>query len=75
MKTRHHWELPAGRIAAGQPRPLHVRLEVENGVPTKIALGVQVRPEHITWQLYLAPHALTAILERVQWATEKKADA
>lgn len=69
MKTRLHWVLPEARIAGGQPRPLHVRLDVDDGAHVKLSLGVQVRPDHINWQLCLTPGALAEILERVAWAT------
>lgn len=69
MKSRLHWVLPDARIAAGKPQPLHVRLDAEDGAPVKIALGVEVRPGVINWQLCLTPGALAQILERVAWAT------
>lgn len=73
MKTRLHWVLAHARLAAGQPQPLHVRLDLEDGAAVKVALGVEVRPHHINWQLCLAPGALAEILERVAWATRNPA--
>ena len=71
MKSRMHWILPDARIAGGQPRPLHVRLDTDEGEPVKVSLGVEVHPNHINWQLCLTPGALAQILDRIAWATKK----
>lgn len=75
MKSRLHWTIPDGRIAGGRPRPLHVRLEVEDEVVAKVSLGIEVRPDTINWQLSLTPSALSAILERVAWAQKGHQDS
>ena len=57
-KMTIHKTLPKGRCVGDEHRPLHLRVDVEDGKLAKVTFGIEQRPGEISWQLSVAPEAL-----------------